>query len=58
MSKDFFIMLRNGDKAMPIVDENEEVMLYESKLEAIEAMKGHIYAEAYGYEIFELGTGF
>jgi hypothetical protein len=32
--------------------------LYESKLEAIEAMKGHIYAEAYGYEIFELGTGF
>jgi hypothetical protein len=31
MSKDFFIMLRNGDKAMPIVDENEDVMLYESK---------------------------
>ena len=31
MSKDFFIMLhtQRGDKAMPIVDENEEVMIYQ-----------------------------
>lgn len=59
MSKDFFIMLRTqrGDKAMPIVDENEEVMFYESEEEAISAMKGHAYAEAFGFEIFELGTG-
>lgn len=59
MSKDFFVMLykQNGDGAMPIVDENEDVMFYESEDEAIEAMTGHMSAEAFGYEIFKLGTG-
>lgn len=59
MSKDFFIMLhsQSGDKVLPIVDENENVVLYESEEEAINAMKGHLYAESFGFEVFELGTG-
>lgn len=46
MSKNFFIMLRNGDKAMSIVDENEEVMLYESKF----VQRGRISDVAEGKE--------
>lgn len=59
MLKLFFIMLysQNGTKVFPIIDENDDPMLYESEEEAEEAMSGHPYAEAFGYEIFELGTG-
>lgn len=59
MDKPFFIMLLNqrGTCAMPIVDEEGDVMFYASHDEAKEAMRGHVYAEAFGFEVFEMGNG-
>ena len=59
VTKDFFIMLYNqkGDRAMPITDEDDNVVFFESLEAAKEAMKNNPYAEAFGFEIFELGTG-
>ena len=59
MRDKFFIMLysQKGDKAMPIVDENDDVIFFGSMKEAVKAMKGNMYAEAFGFEVFELGTG-
>lgn len=42
---------------MPIVDDNDDVVLYETEQAAREAMMGHVYAQAFGFEIFERGTG-
>jgi len=59
MDKPFFIMLNHQkrDFSFPIVDDNEEVMFFSTVDEAREVMKGHLFAEAFGFEIFERGTG-
>ena len=59
MGKPYFIMLwlQNGEGGMPIVDENDNVMFYASEKEAQDDMKDHSYAQAYGFAIFEMGTG-
>jgi hypothetical protein len=59
MSKDYFIMLNShdGESIMPITDDEDDVQLYETEEDAIEAMRGHPYAEAYGFEIFKRGDG-
>ena len=61
MDKPFFIMMYNqkGTVAMPITDSDndDQVAFYATEEEALDAMDGHIYAEAFGFEIFEMGTG-
>lgn len=55
--KTFFIMLYNqrGDYADPIVNSDGEVVFWSTKNEAENAMRGHIYADDFGYEVHELG---
>jgi hypothetical protein len=55
----FFIMMNNqkGTTIMPIVDGDEEVMLFETEEEAEEIASLHPFCKAFGYEIFERGTG-
>lgn len=55
----FFIMMnnQNGTTIMPIVNEDEEVMLFETEEEAREIAGEHYFCKAFGYEIFERGTG-
>ena len=59
MEKPFFLMMftQRGDHASPAVDDDGEVMFWHTKGEADEAMRGHIYAEAFGYEVHEIGAG-
>lgn len=59
MEKPFFIMMFNqrGDYASPATEDNGDVMLWHTAGEAEEAMRGHIYAEAFGYEVHKLGDG-
>ncbi len=55
----FFIMISNqrGDYIMPMIDDNEEVLLF-ATFELAEAMaKDHMMCEAFGYEIFCRGCG-
>jgi hypothetical protein len=55
----FFVMMNSqkGNYIMPLVDEDQEVALWPTLEEAKAAVKGNPYAEAFGYEIFERGTG-
>lgn len=55
----FFVMINSQNRKfiMPIVDDNDDVVLYETEQAAREAMMGHVYAQAFGFEIFERGTG-
>lgn len=59
MKKPFFVMIYNqkGTHASPLIDERDEVVFFASTEEALEEMKDHIYAQAMGFEIFEMGTG-
>jgi hypothetical protein len=58
MSKDFFIMMYNQKEgAIPIIDENQNVVFFETEEEARKAVKDHYFCQQLGYEIFELGMG-
>lgn len=62
MSKDFFIMMNhpNGE-IMPMEetanDVDDKVSLFDTRQEAKKIAKDHSFCQAYGYEIFERGTG-
>ena len=59
MKNRFFIMVnsQNNDYISPIIDDAEDVMLFETKMEAISCASEHSMCQAFGYEIFERGTG-
>lgn len=59
MDKPFFVMLnwQNGRGAMPLVEDNDDVAFYATLEEAREAAENHDACRAFGYEIFERGTG-
>ncbi len=59
MKNRFFIMLssQNGDYIQPIIDEEEDVLLYPTYEIAKSLAEDHPACEAFGYEIFERGTG-
>jgi len=59
MKNRFFIMMssQNGDYVLPIVDEDEEVMLFETQEDAEACATAHSFCQAFGYEVFERGTG-
>lgn len=54
----FFVMLHhpNGG-ALPMVDDNEDVVFYDSKTHAISDAKANPLGGNYGFEIFEIGYG-
>lgn len=55
----FFVMLNSpdGTKIMPLVDDEGDVTLWNSKDEAREAADGNRRACAFGFEVFERGAG-
>ena len=57
VNKPFFIMLYNprGDGATPIVDDCDNVLFFSTAREARKEMVGHLYAEAHGFEVHEMG---
>ena len=59
MKNRFFIMgcSQNDDYISPIIDEAEDVMLFETEEAAISCASDHPMCQAFGYEIFERGTG-
>lgn len=59
MKNRFFIMMssQNGDYVLPIVDDDEEVMLFETEEDARRCGDDHSFCQAFGYEVFERGAG-
>jgi hypothetical protein len=57
--KEYFIMMNNqkGTHISPIVDDDEEVCLFESEEEAEMCVRDNPYAQACGYEIFKMSNG-
>ena len=55
----FFVMInsQSGNCIMPIVADDEEVMLFDTEEDAIDCADDNLYAKAFGYEIFERGMG-
>ncbi len=60
MVKDrYFIMISNqrGDYIFPMIDDNEDVVLFSTFELADAKAKDHMMCEAFGYEIFCRGQG-
>lgn len=55
----FFVMMNNhkGDLIMPLVDDDQNVMLWATADEARDAADANPFASHFGFEIFERGTG-
>jgi len=50
----FFVMIRHQKGfPMPMVDENEDVKLFDTREEAEEAGKKNLFGETFGYEVYE-----
>ncbi len=59
MEKPFFVMLNNqkGNRLVPMMDPEYELMMYATKDEAEAAAKQTFYGEHFGYEVHEAGCG-
>ena len=59
MTKNFFVMMNSQDQTvvMPIVNDIGDVEMWETAPAAHLAMVDHVYCHAFGYEVFERGTG-
>lgn len=50
----YFAMIRHQKgHPMPLVDENEDVMLFDTEEEAAAAAKRTLMGETFGYEVYE-----
>lgn len=58
MNKPYFVMMYNqgGESAVPLVDEDGDVMFWPSHEEAHEAGVNHYFASAFGFEVHEMGN--
>ena len=58
MNKPFFIMLYSPRRklATPVVDDCNNVIFFSTAREARKEMVGHLYAEAHGFEVHEMGN--
>lgn len=59
MEKPFFVMMWNqaGDRIVPLTTGDDEIMQYASAEEAKADMSDHPFAQAMGFEVFEMGCG-
>jgi len=55
----YFIMINNqrGNAIMPMIDEEEDVLLFPTFEVAVKYAKNNMMCEAFGYEIFCRGQG-
>jgi hypothetical protein len=54
----WFVMMysQNGNHVMPLVDENDCTMLWDTEGEANDAARGNPYAHAFGFQAYEVGS--
>ena len=54
----WFVMMysQNGGYVMPLVDDDQEVMLWDTEGAANDAAKGNAYANAFGFQSYEVGA--
>ena len=51
----WFVILRNQQgKPVPFVEDDEQMATFESEEEARRALRGNLFAEKFGYEVYEL----
>lgn len=57
--KGFFIMMysQNGEYIMPILDDNENVLIFGKYEDAKYEAETHDFCKAFGYDIYEVGMG-
>ena len=57
--KPYFVILnhQNPDIHLPLVDDDDQMMFFESENFAIAAAEGSMLGSAFGFEVFELGSG-
>lgn len=54
----WFVMMHSqrGEHVMPLVDDDGEVMLWETEGEANDAARENPYANAFGFHAYEVGA--
>lgn len=54
----WFVMMysQNGNFVMPLVDSDDEVMLWDTDGAANDAAKDNPYANAFGFQAYEVGA--
>lgn len=59
MKNPFFVMMFNqhGTLVMPLVNAIDDVEMFATEEEARSVAEKHPYCKAFGYEVFEAGTG-
>jgi len=53
MAKHYVILIGCKAEPVPLVDENEKIMLFDSEEEANERAEKNMLGEANGYEVFQ-----
>ncbi len=54
----WFVMMysQKGDHVMPLVDDNDDPMLWETEGAANDAARENPYANAFGFQAYEVGA--
>ena len=54
----WFVMMysQSGEHVMPLVDENDDPMLWDTEGAANDAAKDNPYANAFGFQAYEVGA--
>lgn len=54
----WFVMMysQNGKHVMPLVDENDDVLLWDTEGAANDEAREHGYANAFGFQAYEVGA--
>lgn len=54
----WFLMMysQQGNHIMPLVGDDEEVLLWETEAEARQAGDDHYFANALGFDVYEVGA--
>ena len=59
MKKRFFVMLNNqaADRLVPLIQSNDELAMFATLREAMDAARKTPLGEVFGFEVFEAGQG-
>ena len=58
IEKPYFVILNHPNgHYMPMVDDDENLAMFDSEISAIVAGNDHMLGSSFGFEVFELGGG-
>jgi hypothetical protein len=54
----WFVMMwsQSGERVMPLVDDNDDPMLWDTEGEANDAARDNAFANAFGFQAYEVGA--